>query len=165
MYLLQTLNTNKIIQIPFLNCRPRQLSQYSDWLRAGRSGDRTRWGEIFGTCPDRPWGPASLLYNRYRVFPGGKKRPRREADPSPPSSAVGHKRVKLYLYSPYDPYGLQRASVPVQGCILPFFMTELWTLKGSDDCTSFRNVGSLLPSLALSYLKRRESLTTPLRKP
>jgi len=29
-------------------------------------------GEIFPTCPDRPWGPTSLLYNGYRVFPGGK---------------------------------------------------------------------------------------------
>ena len=27
----------------------------------------------------------------------------------------------LYLYSPYGPYGLYRASVPVQGCTLPFF--------------------------------------------
>jgi hypothetical protein len=24
------------------------------------------------TRPDRPWGPPSLLYNGYRVFPGGK---------------------------------------------------------------------------------------------
>jgi len=29
-------------------------------------------GEIFRTYPDRPWGPPSLLYNGYRVFPGGK---------------------------------------------------------------------------------------------
>jgi hypothetical protein len=29
-------------------------------------------GEIFRTCPDRPWGPPSLLYNEYRVFPGAK---------------------------------------------------------------------------------------------
>jgi len=57
-------------------------------------------GEIFRTCPDRPWGPPSLLYNGYRVFPGGKERPGREADPSPPSSAVGHERVELYVYSP-----------------------------------------------------------------
>ena len=30
--------------------------------------------------------------------------------------------VELYLYSPYGPYGLYRASVPVQGCTftLPF---------------------------------------------
>ena len=42
-------------------------------------------GEIFRTCPDRPWGSRSLLYNGYRVFPGGKERPGRHADPSPPS--------------------------------------------------------------------------------
>ena len=42
-----------------------------------------------------------------------------DADPSPPSSAVGHERVELYLYSPYGPYGLYRASVPVQGWPLP----------------------------------------------
>jgi len=96
-------------------------SRYSDWLRAGRSGDRIPVrSEIFRTCPDRPWGPPSLLYNRYRVFPGGKERPGRDADSSPPSSAAGHKRVGLYLYSPYGPYGLYRATVPVQGCTLPF---------------------------------------------
>jgi hypothetical protein len=33
----------------------------------------SRWGdEIFHTHPDLPWGPPSLLYNKYRVFPGGK---------------------------------------------------------------------------------------------
>jgi len=30
----------------------------------------------------------SVLYNGYRVFPGGKERPGRDADPSPPSGAV-----------------------------------------------------------------------------
>jgi hypothetical protein len=29
-------------------------------------------GEIFRTRPDRPWGPPSLLYNEYQVFPGSK---------------------------------------------------------------------------------------------
>jgi len=39
---------------------------------------RTVWGsnpgggKIFCTHPDRLCGPHSLLYNRYRVFPGGK---------------------------------------------------------------------------------------------
>jgi hypothetical protein len=27
--------------------------------------------EIFRTHPERPWGPHSLLYNRYRVSAGG----------------------------------------------------------------------------------------------
>jgi len=58
-------------------------------------------GKIFRTCPDRPWGPPCLLYKGYRVFPGGKERLGRDADPSPPSSAAGHERVELYLYSPY----------------------------------------------------------------
>ena len=52
----------------------------------GLEGPRieSRWGdEIFRTCSDRPWGPPSLLYNWYRVFPGSKERPRRDADPSP----------------------------------------------------------------------------------
>jgi hypothetical protein len=44
-------------------------------------------GEIFHTCPERPWDPHSFLYNGYRVCPGGRKRPGRDADPSPPSSA------------------------------------------------------------------------------
>jgi hypothetical protein len=35
-------------------------------------GIESRWGKIFRTRPDRPWGPPSLLYNGYRVFPGGK---------------------------------------------------------------------------------------------
>jgi len=77
-------------------------------------------GEIFCTCPDRPWGPPSLLYSGYQIFPGGKERPGRDTDPSPPSSAVGHDRVELYLYSPYGLYGLYRASVPVQGYTLHF---------------------------------------------
>ena len=51
-------------------------------------GSNPGGGEICCTCPDRPWGPPSLLYNGYRVFPGGKEWPGRDADSSPPSSAV-----------------------------------------------------------------------------
>ena len=51
-------------------------------------GSNPGGGEIFRSCSDQPWGPPSLLYNVYRVFPGGRERPGRDADPSPPSSAV-----------------------------------------------------------------------------
>ena len=50
-------------------------------------GIESRWGEIFRTSPDRPWGPPNLLYNGYRVFPGGKVLPGRDADPWTPPSA------------------------------------------------------------------------------
>jgi hypothetical protein len=46
------------------------------------------WARFSALVQDRPWGPPSLLCNGYRVFPGGKKRPGRDADPSSPSSAV-----------------------------------------------------------------------------
>jgi hypothetical protein len=60
-------------------------------------------GEILRTCPDRPWGPPSLLYDGCRVFPGRNVRPGRDADPSPTSSAEVKNRVDLYLFSPYGP--------------------------------------------------------------
>jgi hypothetical protein len=35
-------------------------------------GSNPGGGEIFRTYPDRAWGPLTLLYNGYRVFPGDK---------------------------------------------------------------------------------------------
>jgi hypothetical protein len=35
-----------------------------------------------------------------------------------PFCCRGQERVELYFYSPYGPYGLYRASVPVQGCTI-----------------------------------------------
>ena len=58
-------------------------------------------------------------------FPEGKERPGRDADSSPPSSAFGHERVELYLHSPYGPYGLYRASVPVQWVTFNFIHAQL----------------------------------------
>ena len=42
----------------------------------------SQWGGDFPHCPDQAWGPPSLLYNGYRVFPRGKEQPGRDADPS-----------------------------------------------------------------------------------
>ena len=80
-------------------------------------------GETLGTCPDRQWGPPSLLYNGYRVFSGGKDRPGRDADPSfllVPWSRKSRAIPLLPLW----------AARPVQGCTLPlpFFNCELSTL-------------------------------------
>ena len=111
----------------FENCIERHLRLRGSVVRIATGyeldGPRieSRCGEIFRTCPDRPWGPPSLLYNGYRVFPGGKERSGRDVDLPPPSSAVGHERVELYLYSPYGPYDLYRASVPVQCVNFTFY--------------------------------------------
>ena len=50
-------------------------------------GIKSWCGKIF-RHPDRCWGPPSIPYNGYRVFPGGKVWPGRAADHSPLSSAV-----------------------------------------------------------------------------
>jgi len=51
-------------------------------------GIEFRWERDF-PHPSRPvLAPPSLLYNGYRVFPGGKELPGRDAYHSPPSSAV-----------------------------------------------------------------------------
>jgi len=73
------------------------------------SGIESRWGDIFRTCSDRPWGPPSLLYNGFRVFPMGKERPGREADPSPPSSDVVMKELS---YTSTPPMGRTACTEP-----------------------------------------------------
>jgi hypothetical protein len=59
-------------------------------------GIESRWGARFSaTVQTGLGGPPSLLYNGYRVFPGGKERPGRDADHSLPSSVVVKERVEL----------------------------------------------------------------------
>jgi hypothetical protein len=63
-------------------------------------GSNPGGGESFRTCPQRHWGSPCLLYNGYRVFPRGRMRPRRDADPSPLLAPRCKNTVELYRYSP-----------------------------------------------------------------
>ena len=82
-------------------CGPDSVVGIATGYRLDGPGIETRWGARFSApVQTGPGAPSSLLYNRYRVFPRGKERPGLDADPSPPSNAVGHERVELYLYSP-----------------------------------------------------------------
>ena len=70
--------------------------------------------ETFRTCPFRPWGPASILYNRYRVSFPGLKHPWRGVDHPHPSKVEVKDRVELFLCSPC------RHSWPITGWVLSF---------------------------------------------
>jgi hypothetical protein len=78
-------------------------------------------GARFSTRSDRPWGPPSLLYNGYQVFSGGKLRPGRDADHSPPSSAVFLEKLS-YTSTPTP---LWATTVPVTGLIY-FYLFYWW---------------------------------------
>ena len=66
-----------------------QLSRYSDWLHAGRFGDRIPVGTRLSAPVQTGPGvhPTSCTIST-GSFPGGKERPGRDADPSPLCSAV-----------------------------------------------------------------------------
>ena len=61
-------------------------------------GSNPGGGEILRTRPDWFWGPPSLLYKGYRVFPTNKAA-RAWRLPPTPSSAEVKERVDPYLYS------------------------------------------------------------------
>ena len=104
---------------------------YSDWLRDGRTGDRIPVAARFSASVQTGPGahPASCTMGT-GYFQGVKSGRGVTLTPSTTSSVVDHERVELHLYSPYGPYGLYRASVPVQGCTLPLpFMQCSLTLR------------------------------------
>jgi len=81
-----------------------KMCRYGDSLRAGRFGDRIPVGARFSAPVQTGHGGLfSLLYNGYRVFPGGKVRPGRGDDRPPPYSAEVKERVELSFYSPSGP--------------------------------------------------------------
>jgi hypothetical protein len=84
-------------------------------------GSNPSGGEIFDTCPDRPWGPPSRLYNGYRVTSGGKERPGHDADPSPPSSAVVNKEYSYTSTPPTDRTACTEPQCLYKGALYLYF--------------------------------------------
>jgi hypothetical protein len=69
------------------------------WMTKGLSLGKG-WEFFSSLCPDRLWGPPSLLSTGYRAFSLGVKWPGHEADHSPQSSAMVKECMELYLHSP-----------------------------------------------------------------
>jgi hypothetical protein len=81
----------------------------------GGLGIKSWWGgHIFHTGTDQPWGPFSLLYKGYRVFPRCKAAGAWHWPPTPSSAEV----KKEYLYS------LSGPSRPVLGWPLPLWSSN-----------------------------------------
>ena len=90
-------------------------------------------GEIFHTRPDRSWGPPSLLYNGYRVFPGGKAA--RAWRWPPTCSAEVKETIDLYLYSTSRPSWPVLGwtvpfPLPLQGCLLCYMLSDRGLCEG-----------------------------------
>jgi hypothetical protein len=88
-------------------------------------GSNPGGGEIFRIRPDRPWGLPSLLYNGYRVFPGGK------ADgawcwPPTPNWRRGQEWVELYLYFPFGPSWPVIGKTLLFSCLSPVLPDKSW---------------------------------------
>ena len=106
------------------NCGPGSLVGIATGYGLDGPGIESWWGRDFPhlsrpalgtTQPPVQWVPG--LSRRYRETSAWSW-------PLTPFQCCGHERVELYPYSPYGPYGLCRASVPVQRVhftTLPFY--------------------------------------------
>ena len=91
-------------------------------------------GMRFSARLDWPWSPPSLLYNGYRVFPGGKLRPGGVADYSPPSSVAV---MEEYSYTSTHPLG---HTGPVTGSL---YLLSITVKPSFPECLLESNLNTL----------------------
>ena len=124
MYMAGNIIYNKLFlveyyKLPLFNKRYTifKVGRVAQSVQRLNTGWTIRVATRFSARPDRPWGPSSLLYNGYRVFPGGKVQPGRAVDHTPPSSAAV---MEEYSYTSTHPLG---HTGPVTGSLYLFYTT------------------------------------------
>jgi hypothetical protein len=126
------------------NCEPGSVVGTATGHGLDGPGIESRWGRDFPHLSRPALGPTQPPVQWVPGLSRGKERLGLHADPSPPSSAVGHERVELYLYSSYGPNGLYRASVPVQWCTLPYSraipLLPLWAVRPVQSLSACKRV-------------------------
>jgi len=86
-------------------------------------------GTRFSARPHRLWGPPSLLYNGYRVFPGDRGGRGVGLTPPPQSSAKILEIVELFIYSPFLAYKR------VKPKLYTYIREDLFLTGYVDDCS------------------------------
>ena len=85
-------------------------------------GIKSKWGRDFPHLSRPALGPTKPPVQWVLDLSPGVNSGRSVLLTPHPFQCRGQERVELYLYSTYGPYDLYRASVPVQGCTLPFLL-------------------------------------------
>jgi hypothetical protein len=81
-------------------CRPGSSVGIVTGYGLDGSGIECRWGRNFPQLSRPALAPTQPSVKWVPGFPGGRKRPGRDADPLTPFECRGHERVELDLYSP-----------------------------------------------------------------
>ena len=146
----------------FPNLWVGQLSQYSDWLRAGRSGDRIPVGVRFSAPVQTGPGahPASCTMGT-GSFPQVKQQPRRDPYRLAPSSAVIKKEQSYTSTPPVDrtactePQCLYSTAIPLLPSVPVQYSYNSAPPMGHTACTELQCLYStaipLLPSVPVQY--------------